>query len=125
MQKTALATVEDWSRGGSDSRAATRNVWPKMYRMIATATPLVRYFARTRGVDLTLLAPGCGKGGRVEKADVEALIVSASSLSTSTYPHPPLLTGEEEQDVVVGLGHTRRCGIRWSRVLAGVGRDYG
>lgn len=35
------------------------------------ATPSVRHFSRTKGVDLGQLAPGSGKGGRIEKKDVE------------------------------------------------------
>ena len=37
------------------------------------ATPSVRHFAREKGVDLANLAPGSGKGGRIEKKDIEAL----------------------------------------------------
>ncbi|KAJ7227886.1 2-oxoacid dehydrogenases acyltransferase-domain-containing protein [Mycena haematopus] len=65
----------------------------------ALATPSVRHFARTQGVDLALLAPGSGKGGRVEKADVQAYL-SASSTST------PASTKSGE-DTIVELGRTR------------------
>ncbi|KAJ6468472.1 CoA-dependent acyltransferase [Mycena sanguinolenta] len=68
------------------------------------ATPSVRHFARTQGVDLALLAPGRGKGGRVEKADVEAYL--AAGASTSTYAAAPTLT-QSEEDTIVELGRTR------------------
>ncbi|KAF7375135.1 Dihydrolipoamide acetyltransferase component of pyruvate dehydrogenase complex [Mycena sanguinolenta] len=68
------------------------------------ATPSVRHFARTQGVDLALLAPGRGKGGRVEKADVEAYL--AAGASSSTYGSAPTLT-QFEEDTIVELGRTR------------------
>ncbi|KAF7356133.1 Dihydrolipoamide acetyltransferase component of pyruvate dehydrogenase complex [Mycena venus] len=51
----------------------------------ALATPSVRHFARTQGVDLALLAPGSGKGG------------------------PPTQSGE---DIIVELGRTRQAMFR-------------
>jgi 2-oxoisovalerate dehydrogenase E2 component (dihydrolipoyl transacylase) len=71
------------------------------------ATPSVRHFARTQGVDLALLAPGSGKGGRVEKADVEAYLSGSSR--TSTPPPAPTQCGE---DIVVELGRTRHAMYR-------------
>ncbi|KAI0033627.1 2-oxoacid dehydrogenases acyltransferase-domain-containing protein [Vararia minispora EC-137] len=63
------------------------------------ALPSVRHFARQNGVDIALLAPGRGKGGRVEKADVEQYLAGATPVSHSFTP-----SGE---DVVVELGRTR------------------
>ncbi|KAJ6603344.1 hypothetical protein DFH09DRAFT_1458785 [Mycena vulgaris] len=40
---------------------------------LALVTSAVRNYARTPGVDPTLVAPGRGRGGRVEKADVDGL----------------------------------------------------
>lgn len=67
------------------------------------ATPSVRHFSRQRGVDLGKLAPGSGKGGRIEKRDVEAYLAKGAADSVG---------GEEtriqdEKDVVVELGRTR------------------
>ncbi|KAJ7649298.1 2-oxoacid dehydrogenases acyltransferase-domain-containing protein [Mycena rosella] len=67
------------------------------------ATPSVRHFARTQGVDLALLAPGSGRAGRVEKADVEAFLAGSSSSSASA---PVSAPGE---DMVVELGRTRHA----------------
>ena len=66
------------------------------------ATPSVRHFARQNSVDLTNLAPGSGKGGRIEKKDVEAYLSGASSLVSST-----LAPETSEAEVVVELGRTR------------------
>ncbi|KAJ7210584.1 hypothetical protein B0H12DRAFT_1330024 [Mycena haematopus] len=68
----------------------------------ALATPSVRHFARTQGVGLALLTPGSGKGGRVEKADVQAY------LSASSTPSPA--TAQSEEDVVVEAAHESQCG---------------
>ncbi|KAF7973547.1 hypothetical protein HWV62_14910 [Athelia sp. TMB] len=67
----------------------------------ALAAPSVRHFARSKGVDIDVLAPGSGKNGRVEKSDVDAYLakpVDAPSRATSA---------QAEQDVVVELGRTR------------------
>ena len=68
------------------------------------ALPSVRHFAKQNGVDLALLAPGSGRGGRIEKADVEALLargsVQATAPSASSSKQP-------EDDVVVELNRTR------------------
>ncbi|KAJ7197738.1 2-oxoacid dehydrogenases acyltransferase-domain-containing protein [Mycena pura] len=72
------------------------------------ATPSVRHYARTQGVDLAQLAPGSGKGGRVEKADVDAF------LSASTAPASPA-AASDGQDVVVELSRTRHA--MWRAML--------
>lgn len=68
------------------------------------ATPSVRHFSRQKGVDLGKLAPGSGKGGRIEKKDIEEYLKNGSSSSTSTSVKSQ---GSTEQDVVVELGRTR------------------
>ncbi|KAJ6603325.1 CoA-dependent acyltransferase [Mycena vulgaris] len=70
---------------------------------LSLATPSVRHYARTQGVDLALLAPGRGRGGRVEKADVDAFLASPSSSSPSSQFQPP----SSGEDIVVELGRTR------------------
>lgn len=67
----------------------------------ALATPSVRHFARSKGVDLDLLVPGSGKGGRIEKADIDAYLARPADAPKSA----PVT--QEEQDVVVELGRTR------------------
>ena len=58
------------------------------------AKPSVRHFARTKGVDLNILAPGSGVRGRVEKSDIEAYLARGVI-------NPPAT------DVVIDLGRTR------------------
>lgn len=68
------------------------------------AAPSVRHFARKNGVDLNSLVPGTGKGGRIEKGDVEAYLAHdghASSTSES------IVKTDQFEDVVVELGKTR------------------
>ena len=63
------------------------------------AAPSVRHFARQNGVDLGLLMPGSGNGGRVEKQDVEAFLSGLNQPNSAQHP--------AEKDVVVELGRTR------------------
>jgi 2-oxoisovalerate dehydrogenase E2 component (dihydrolipoyl transacylase) len=63
------------------------------------AAPSVRHFARQNGVDLSLLMPGSGKGGRVEKRDVETFLSKSNESNPVQQP--------TEKDVVVELGRTR------------------
>jgi 2-oxoisovalerate dehydrogenase E2 component (dihydrolipoyl transacylase) len=67
------------------------------------ALPAVRHLARENGVDITLLAPGSGKNGRVERADVERYLASGASAAAAAPPSPPAAEG----DIVVELGRTR------------------
>lgn len=63
------------------------------------ATPSVRHLAREKSVDLARLAPGSGKGGRIEKKDVEAYLAGPKeSGAVQTAP---------ADDVVIELGRTR------------------
>ncbi|KAI0809152.1 2-oxoacid dehydrogenases acyltransferase-domain-containing protein [Irpex lacteus] len=67
------------------------------------ATPSVRHFAREKGVDLSVLAPGSGKGGRIEKKDIEAYLAAPKkhkSVGGAAQPLPA-------DDIVVELGRTR------------------
>lgn len=61
------------------------------------AAPSVRHFARQNGVDLSQLAPGSGRDGRVEKRDIDDYLAGATAV--------PLQA--DGQDVVVELGRTR------------------
>lgn len=63
------------------------------------ATPSVRHFSRQMGVDLGKLAPGSGKGGRIEKKDVEAYLARGAVGGEARV--------EDGKDVVVELGRTR------------------
>ncbi|KAH8111506.1 CoA-dependent acyltransferase [Phellopilus nigrolimitatus] len=71
------------------------------------ALPSVRHFAKQSGVDLSLLAPGSGKGGRIGKKDVESYLSRASSGSASSSSSPSQMA--PENDVVVELGRTRHA----------------
>lgn len=57
------------------------------------ATPSIRHFAKQRGVNLAELAPGSGRGGRVEKRDIEAFLEAGVATpqqagATSAVPRP-------------------------------------
>lgn len=67
------------------------------------AAPSVRHFARQNKVDLAKLMPGSGKGGRIEKRDIESYLAKPTD-APSTSPLPPTDLGK---DVVVELGRTR------------------
>lgn len=69
------------------------------------ALPSVRHFAKQNRVDLALLVPGSGRGGRIEKRDIEAYIARGSAQATSS--SPPKVSKQPEGDVVVELNRTR------------------
>ena len=86
----------------ASSPRGTANSTP---RADVLALPAVRHLARQSGVDIALLAPGSGKNGRVERADVERYLArgkSAGKQLSPTTPPPPA-----EEDVVIELGRTR------------------
>lgn len=73
------------------------------------ALPSTRHYARSQNVDLTLLIPGSGRGGRIEKSDIDAFLdrkqrgdVNGNESWNGT--SSVVQTGE---DVVVELGRTR------------------
>ena len=70
------------------------------------ATPSVRHFARAKGVDLAKLAPGSGKGGRIEKMDVEAHLAGGKEQPAVSGVRPATVV-DTTQDIVVELGRTR------------------
>ncbi|KDQ51358.1 hypothetical protein JAAARDRAFT_185131 [Jaapia argillacea MUCL 33604] len=81
----------------------------KSFNENVRAKPATRHFARQLGVDLSKLAPGSGKDGRIEKGDVEAFLslsrgeTKASGVE-STSVETKVVDGK---DVVVELGRTR------------------
>lgn len=70
------------------------------------ATPATRHFARQNNVDLAKLAPGSGKGGRIEKRDVEAYLARGREpkAAPGTQATPQV---QQAEDLVVELGRTR------------------
>lgn len=70
------------------------------------ATPSVRHFARQNGVNLAKLAPGSGKGGRIEKKDVEAYLAGPKEQKI-TPASQGVSQGQPAADIVVELGRTR------------------
>lgn len=67
--------------------------------------PSVRHYARFKDVDLALLAPGSGRDGRIERADVDAYLARSGSYATpETSVSAP---AGQQQDVVVELNRTR------------------
>lgn len=72
----------------------------------ALAVPSVRHFARQNSIyDLSKLAPGSGKNGRIEKKDIEAYL--AGSTSTSAQSTQETVIPSRKEDTVVELGRTR------------------
>ena len=72
------------------------------------ALPAVRHFARENGVDITLLAPGSGKNGRVERVDVGRYLEGGKSDFVGE--QPTIVSSPSspvEDDIVVELGRTR------------------
>lgn len=70
------------------------------------ATPSVRHFARQSGIsDMSVLAPGSGRDGRIEKKDIEAYLKSKSE------PQEPrraeIASVTQQEDVRLELGRTR------------------
>ncbi|XP_006457510.1 hypothetical protein AGABI2DRAFT_196179, partial [Agaricus bisporus var. bisporus H97] len=68
------------------------------------AMPSVRHYARSKEVDLALLAPGSGRDGRIEKGDVDAYLTR----SETTTAGASMAASVQQQDVVVELNRTRR-----------------
>ncbi|KAJ3548137.1 hypothetical protein NM688_g5333 [Phlebia brevispora] len=72
------------------------------------ATPSVRHFAKQKGVELSLLAPGSGKHGRIEKQDVEAYLAGSSPSAAKSAPSTDRgTTPSDAEDLVIELGRTR------------------
>lgn len=91
----------DDNRPAADRAASTDEVF---------AAPSVRHFARQSGVDLAKVAPGSGKDGRVEKADVEAYLARRTAASAPAAAKEQPTTAPSAgamQDTVVELGRTR------------------
>ena len=88
------------SRGASTSQSSDSVAAAKRAVVDVLALPAVRHFARESGVDITLLAPGSGKNGRVERVDVERYLAGGKSGFVGEQPMA-------EDDIVVELGRTR------------------
>jgi 2-oxoisovalerate dehydrogenase E2 component (dihydrolipoyl transacylase) len=109
VETKPILSMEAQSTGGA---SATRRTHPMDPNHIVEqkssnsdhvfAAPSVRHFARQKGVDLGLLAPGSGKNGRIEKGDIESFLNNQRGTSTQG-----LSTSEPIGDVVVELGRTR------------------
>ncbi|KAJ2915654.1 hypothetical protein MD484_g4781, partial [Candolleomyces efflorescens] len=73
------------------------------------APPSIRHLAKLNNVDLAQIAPGSGKDGRIEQADVEAFLKGRERAGAPASVQPQK-GGErivEGEDVVVELGRTR------------------
>ncbi|KZT68828.1 CoA-dependent acyltransferase [Daedalea quercina L-15889] len=88
-----------------DPRAATNTGLSLGQAGNMFATPSVRHYARQNGVDLAVLTPGSGKGGRIEKQDVEKYLARSTGDGTIS----PVLqeVHASEGEMVVELGRTR------------------
>ncbi|CUA71351.1 2-oxoisovalerate dehydrogenase E2 component (dihydrolipoyl transacylase) [Rhizoctonia solani] len=71
----------------------------------ALATPSIRHYARSQGIsDLDVLMPGSGRGGRIERADIDAYLKRAQKSETSAATPAKRDLGEE---IVIEMGRTR------------------
>ncbi|KAF8977104.1 2-oxoacid dehydrogenases acyltransferase-domain-containing protein [Cyathus striatus] len=108
-QQSPLQTREEIHPLPTEPATPARKLHPMDPNFISSsardvlAAPSVRHFARKQGVELASV-PGTGKGGRVEKSDVEAFI---SSQSSKAEVEQNVVVGKQEEDVVVELGRTR------------------
>ena len=66
------------------------------------ATPSVRHYAREKRVDITAVGMGSGKGGRIERADIDAFLTRGTATET---PQPSATPQVGEQ--TIELGRTR------------------
>jgi 2-oxoisovalerate dehydrogenase E2 component (dihydrolipoyl transacylase) len=66
------------------------------------ATPATRHYARSKGVELESVAPGSGKSGRVERADIDAFLARKSAP-----PAPAAAAASSGEDAIIELGRTR------------------
>lgn len=71
------------------------------------ATPSVRHFAKQKGVDLALLAPGSGKGGRIERKDIEAFLDRSATGAQTHHESSAESDVIPVEEVSVELGRTR------------------
>jgi len=70
------------------------------------STPSVRHFARQSGIsDMSVLAPGSGRDGRVEKKDVEAYL--KDTLAAQDGRKASIIPQQPQNDVQLELGRTR------------------
>ncbi|CAE6439985.1 unnamed protein product [Rhizoctonia solani] len=71
----------------------------------ALATPSIRHYARSQGIsDLDVLMPGTGRGGRIERADIDAYLKRSQKSETSSAASTKRDLGEE---MVIEMGRTR------------------
>ena len=71
------------------------------------ATPSVRHYAREHNVDLGRLAPGSGKGGRIEKRDVDAFLKGGATQAGQQHQAHYPVAHQAGQDVTIELNRTR------------------
>ncbi|QRW05816.1 2-oxoglutarate dehydrogenase E2 component (dihydrolipoamide succinyltransferase) [Ceratobasidium sp. AG-Ba] len=73
----------------------------------ALATPSVRHYARSQGIaDLDVIGTGSGRGGRIERADVDAFL-SRSKKQSSGAGVGRVEKKEVGEEVVIEMGRTR------------------
>lgn len=77
---------------------------PKVNNTDVLALPSVRHFARQNGVDLSLVS-GSGRGGRIEKSNIEAYMAGSSSQAQTQNLASQT---KQDDDVVIELGRTRQ-----------------
>ena len=69
------------------------------------ATPSVRHFARRMGIhDMTVLAPGSGRNGRIERTDVDAFLERGTAQNGQPVGQ---VSQTQQEDVRLELGRTR------------------
>jgi 2-oxoisovalerate dehydrogenase E2 component (dihydrolipoyl transacylase) len=69
------------------------------------ATPSVRHYAREKGIDITEIGSGSGKGGRIERSDIDAYLMRGTGAGQ---PGATALTASTQtSDHTIELGRTR------------------
>ena len=71
------------------------------------AAPSVRHYAREHRIDLSELAPGSGKDGRVEKRDVDAFLQGGAKHEATSHAAFRPGVAQDGQDTIVELNRTR------------------
>ncbi|CAL1696881.1 unnamed protein product [Somion occarium] len=71
------------------------------------ATPSVRHFAKQKDVELSLLVPGSGKAGRIEKRDIEAYLQIGISATNTNSATSTTSKDDPAEDAIVEFGRTR------------------
>ncbi|KAH7104227.1 CoA-dependent acyltransferase [Auriculariales sp. MPI-PUGE-AT-0066] len=71
------------------------------------ATPSVRHYAREKGVDITTIGTGTGKGGRIERSDIDGFLTRGVGTGQSESSSAPTPTQPQADELTIDLSRTR------------------